>query len=125
MAPTGRPVNLASWDGTFYASIAEFGYSGAHDHAQNGTMGSLDNTLAFFPGYPWLVKLAAPLTGGHYLAAAVVVSLAGGVAFAYGVRALALRLTGSSRAALIAVVLTAAMPMSVTFVLAYPEAVFC
>src|ERR1700760_18658 len=63
MAPTGRPVKPGSWDGTFYASIAEFGYSGAHDHAQNGTMGSLDNTLAFFPGYPWLVKLAAPLTG--------------------------------------------------------------
>jgi Gpi18-like mannosyltransferase len=54
----------AHWDGVWFVRIAADGYA-AHESSQ-----------AFFPLYPLLVRTVAPLTGGNYVIAGVVVSLA-------------------------------------------------
>jgi hypothetical protein len=61
------------------------------------------------------------LLGGHFVAAAVAVSLLAGLAAAHGVARLA-RTLFPAAAAPVAVVLFAAMPMSVAYILTYPEA---
>ena len=63
----GRLVNpWAHWDGVWFVRIASTGYR--HPDSQ-----------AFFPLYPLLVHLLAPLVGGYYVIAGMIVSL---VAFA-------------------------------------------
>jgi hypothetical protein len=65
---TGHLVdNWAHWDGVWFVRIASHGYR----HP---------DSAAFFPLYPLLMRGLAPLTGGNYVIAGVVISLA-----AYGV----------------------------------------
>jgi hypothetical protein len=64
--PAATPAALGSalerWDGLWYLRIATAGYR------------ETDGSAAFFPLYPLLVRAAAPLLGGHPLAAALVLS---------------------------------------------------
>jgi Gpi18-like mannosyltransferase len=121
-----RPFNLALWDGEWYLAIAQHGYNGVPWDLGDAFGGRNANTArAFFPGYPWILRAVAPLFGGHYVVAAVTVTTVAGVVAVYGVARLALHVTGSKRAALFAVVLFAAAPMSIVYSLAYPEALFC
>lgn len=68
--PLVRPVPqpfwliLRQWDAGYYQGIAQQGYPLAH-------RGDLP---AFFPGYPILIKLVAPLTGGDLQLAALLVT---------------------------------------------------
>lgn len=118
-----RPFDLAAWDGEWYLRIARYGY---HDASlgmfdANG-QAAPNGAMAFFPGYPLLVRVVAVLTGQDHLTAALVVSTVAGVVGAYGVARLA-RLCGAERRGeLIAVVLVAAAPMSVVYTMAYPTA---
>lgn len=118
-----RPFDLAAWDGEWYLRIARYGY---HDASigmfdANG-QAAANGAMAFFPGYPLLVRAAAVLTGQDHLTAALLVSTVAGVVGAYGVARLA-RLCGAEwRGELIAVVLVAAAPMSVVYTMAYPAA---
>ncbi|WP_435583440.1 hypothetical protein [Amycolatopsis thermoflava] len=78
--------------------------------------------MAFFPGYPLLVRAVAHLVGGPYLAVGIAVSTLAGIAGAYGIARLTRHLGGGRRAELAAVALTAAAPMSVVYSMPYPEA---
>lgn len=49
------------WDFGYYQKIAEFGYSGE------------DGSIAFYPLFPWLIRLVASISGS-YLAGALIVS---------------------------------------------------
>ena len=49
------------WDFGYYQKIAEFGYSGE------------DGSIAFYPLFPWLIRLVVSISGS-YLAAALIVS---------------------------------------------------
>lgn len=125
-ARRGQSLNLAPWDAEWYLAIAEHGYAGVpyglvDAHGLRGPF----TPLAFFPGYPWLVRAVVTLYSGHYVVAAVTVSTTAGVVAAYGVARLARHVTGSQRAALLAVVLFAAAPMSIVYSLGYAEALFC
>jgi hypothetical protein len=114
------PLNLHRWDGDWYLHIAQFGYHGAAAGMVDAHGNpSPDGAMAFFPGYPLLVRAVATVSG-DYVIAAVVVSTAAGVIGAYGVARLAARY--GRRTQLVAVVLTAAAPMSVVYSMAYPEA---
>lgn len=53
----------AHWDGVWFIRIAADGYAG-HEFSQ-----------AFFPFYPLLMRLVAPMTGGNYVVAGVLISL--------------------------------------------------
>jgi hypothetical protein len=118
-----RPLNLRPWDGDWYLKIAEHGYAAAAVGMSDiHGAASPDAAMAFFPGYPLLVRFLAPVVGHSYLAAGLTVSTVAGVAAAYGVARLARHLGGLRRAELLAVALVAGAPMSVVYTLPYPTA---
>jgi hypothetical protein len=127
-AAGGHPLDLAPWDGLWYVDIARYGdqmpaeVSDRFGHDGSNTVPPF--ALAFFPAYPMLVWFAGMGLGGHYVLAAVLVSTVAGVAGAYAVARLARWVNGSCRAALLAVALFAAAPMSITYSLAYADVVF-
>jgi hypothetical protein len=112
---------LRSWDGQWYLTIAEHGYrpagAGLADAAGNFTQ---NTALAFFPGYPVLVALFGWLTATSPPFVGLAISLAAGVAAAYGIT----RLAGHRRVGLICVALFASTPMAVTLSMVYSEALF-
>lgn len=118
-----RSLNLHPWDGDWYLKIAEHGYAAA-SAGMFDTFGPAhpDAAMAFFPGYPLLVHLLAPIAGHSYLAAGLTVSTTAGVAAAYGVARLAHHFGGRRRAELLAVALVAGAPMAVVYTLPYPTA---
>ncbi|MGH3793266.1 MAG: hypothetical protein ACRDSP_00065 [Pseudonocardiaceae bacterium] len=119
----GKPLNLHAWDGNWYLAIARHGYLGV-DPSMADAYGhrTATTSMAFFPGYPLLVRAVAPLFAGDYLVAGVVVSTVAGVAAAYGLHRLARMVTGSDRAALLTVVMFAAAPMAIVYSMTYPQA---
>jgi len=117
---------LTSWDGQWFLGIAGGGYRGVPDTLGDafGRRGP-DTALAFFPGYPGLVRLLAQVPGISLTLAAFAITLAGGVLAAYGLYRIAWHVTGSARTGLILVVLFAASPMGVVLSMIYSEATFC
>jgi hypothetical protein len=95
-------------DTGFYRGIAQYGYTG--DPARP----------AFFPLFPLLIHFASYLTGGDYLIAGLVTSIACGAASAIGVWALAARVCGR-RVADHAVMLFCVFPGAMTFSILYSE----
>jgi Mannosyltransferase (PIG-V) len=64
LVDVGWPIDVwANWDGAWYTGIATHGYARA-------------SSTAFFPLYPYLVRVVGWSFGGHVVLAAVVVSLA-------------------------------------------------
>lgn len=117
---------LTSWDGQWYLGIAAGGY--AHvPGSMTDAFGHRTATtpLAFFPGYPWLVRLAGDLPGVGLVAAAFTVTLVCGVVCAYGLARLARDAGGNRTVGLVLVVLFAASPMAVSLSMTYSEALFC
>ncbi|WP_229680387.1 hypothetical protein [Saccharopolyspora thermophila] len=118
--------NLRAWDGQWYLEIAQHGYGGVDPSMVDGYGHRYPETpLAFFPGYPLLIMSLAWIPGVSATGAAVTVSLACGVAAAYGLARLGRRVGGSEGVGLLLVVLFAAAPMSVVLSMAYTEALFC
>ncbi|HEY3610348.1 MAG TPA: hypothetical protein VGL06_22805 [Pseudonocardiaceae bacterium] len=123
---TTTTTALTSWDGQWYLSIASGGYRGVPPTLLDAFGHRTANTpLAFFPGYPELVRGVALLPGVDVVAAALAVSLVCGIACAYAVARLGSRVGGSPRVGLIMVVLFAASPMAIVLSMAYSEAMFC
>jgi hypothetical protein len=120
---------LTSWDGQWYLAIAGGGYSGvpggladAYGHRTATT------PLAFFPGYPALVRWLTYLPGLGLITAALVITVACGVACAYALMRIARAVhtgQGAHKLGLILVVLFAASPMAIVLSMAYSEAMFC
>ncbi|PRZ44398.1 dolichyl-phosphate-mannose-protein mannosyltransferase [Antricoccus suffuscus] len=112
---------LLSWDGRWFAQIAEHGYPGyinltdVHDETSGA--------YAFLPGYPLLVRLVALVTGNIDHAGLAVTGVAGVVAAA-GIYCYVTRLSGRIRVGVLAVGLWAALPMSVVLSMMYSEALF-
>lgn len=119
----GQGLDLRPWDADWYLRIAELGYAGAgEDMVDANGNPSPDGAMAFFPGYPLLVRGVTLIIGHHYLVAGLIVSTLAGIAGAYGVARLARLFGGRRRGELLAVALMAAAPMSVVYTLPYPEA---
>lgn len=100
---------FAPWDGTYYLAIADHGYDQAGP-----------NAIAFFPGYPLLLR-AISSPGGNLLAWAIGVNLLLGAGAALAVLALARRVLPAAAARRTAV-LFCVFPGSVVFSFAYAEA---
>jgi hypothetical protein len=121
---------LRSWDGQWFLAIAEGGYAGVPaslvDAFGNRTA---DTPLAFFPGYPTIVRWFAGIDGDGgigLVSAALTVTIVSGVACSYALARLGRHIRGGSqRAGLVLVALFAAAPMSVVLSMAYSEAMFC
>jgi hypothetical protein len=118
---------LTSWDGQWFLGIAEGGYADVPRWLVDAFGKRTDETpLAFFPGYPALVRWVDGLPGVDARGAAFTVSLVSGVFCAYGLHRLGSRINGgSSRAGLILVALFAASPMAIVLSMTYSEALFC
>jgi hypothetical protein len=118
--------SLTSWDGQWYLGIANGGYSdvsfGLVD--AHGTRDA-NTALAFFPGYPYLVRLLALLPGVSLVSAAILLSIISGVLGSYALLRIGERVGGSRRTGLLLVALFAAAPMAVVETMSYSEGMFC
>ncbi len=114
------------WDGQWFLGIAEYGYAGVPPTLVDAFGNrSAETPLAFFPGYPLLVRWVSELPGAGLVGAAFAVSTVSGVACAYALARLGEHVGGSHRAGLLTVALFAASPMAVVLSMAYSEALFC
>ncbi|MEU6481767.1 hypothetical protein ABZ858_33850 [Streptomyces sp. NPDC047017] len=104
---------LATWDGWWYQQIAAHGYHPALTPVPGATgLGTLqENSAAFFPLYPALMRLVSELTGLGLYGAGLLVSVVASFAAALGVHAVAERL-GGRRAGIAAAGLWAVWPGS-------------
>jgi len=131
-AVTDRSVTeaLRSWDGQWFLAIAEGGYQGVPAGLVDAFgQRSAETPLAFFPGYPTVVRWFAALDGDGgmgLVTASFTVTIVSGVACSYALARLGTHIRGGSRrTGLILVALFAATPMSIVLSMAYSEAMFC
>ncbi|MGH3876403.1 MAG: hypothetical protein ACRDSK_05115 [Actinophytocola sp.] len=131
-AVTDRSVTeaLRSWDGQWFLAIAEGGYRGVPESLVDAFgQRSAETPLAFFPGYPSVVRWFAGIDGAGgigLVSASFTVTTVSGVVCAYGLARMGQHIRGGSRrTGLILVALFAATPMSIVLSMAYSEAMFC
>jgi hypothetical protein len=110
---------IASWDGARYLNIAAQGYSYVPGDLRH------DVVFAWFPGYPAAIDAIAWIPGVGADRAALTVTLAAGLAAAWGLTRLGLALTGDRRISLLMVALWAVAPGSIVWTMLYSEALFC
>ncbi|GAB3460051.1 mannosyltransferase family protein [Actinophytocola sediminis] len=122
--------SLRSWDGQWFLAIAEGGYDGVPAGLVDA-FGNRDaqTPLAFFPGYPAVVRWFAAIDGSGgigLVTSAFTMTIVAGVVCSYALARLGRHIDGGSRrTGLILVALFAASPMSVVLSMAYSEAMFC
>jgi len=121
---------LRSWDGQWFLAIADGGYVGVPAGLVDAFgRRSAETPLAFFPGYPTVVRWFAAIDGGGgigLVTSAFTVTIVSGVVCAYALARIGRLVNGGSpRTGLILVALFAASPMSIVLSMAYSEAMFC
>ncbi|MFJ5922773.1 hypothetical protein ACIQF6_09220 [Kitasatospora sp. NPDC092948] len=92
---------LGGWDGWWYQQIAQNGYDPKLVPSTSGPWTLEQNSVAFFPLYPGLVKTVSTVTGLNTLGAGILVSVLTSFVAAAGIYAVAKLLVGH-RAAVIA-----------------------
>ncbi|MFY9929533.1 MAG: hypothetical protein WAK82_16130 [Streptosporangiaceae bacterium] len=110
---------LRSGDGGHYWTIAAHGYAypaGQIAHA---------SSFSFFPAYPALIDAFAWLPGITITMAGLIVTAATGLAAAWGLTRLGLRITGDPRISVLLVAIWAVAPSSSVLSMMYAEALFC
>lgn len=117
--PHGWLGPFCRWDCGWYLGIAAHGYEPIEDAAQPGA-----TNFAFYPVFPLLVRLAAPLFGGELLPAAVAISNACFLAALFLVHRHARAIGASPRAALLTVTLLCVLPHSLAMSSAMSESTF-
>ncbi|MFF0414509.1 hypothetical protein ACFYUY_29205 [Kitasatospora sp. NPDC004745] len=87
---------LASWDGWWYQQVAEFGYHPALIPVPNGPVGFTveQNSAAFFPLYPGLMRMTSDVTGLGLYGAGMLVSVVASLFAAAGIYAVVDRMAG-------------------------------
>lgn len=118
---------LTTWDGQWYLGIATGGYADTPEYLLDAYgRQTAETPLAFFPGYPTVIRWLAEVPGLSPSGAALFASTAFGVLAAYALARLG-RLVrgGSDRAGYALVALFAAAPMGVVLSMAYSESMFC
>src|ERR1700731_2616921 len=110
---------IASWDSGRYLHIAARGYSYVPGNLR------LDVIFAWFPGYPAAIDTVSWIPGVGADRAAFTVTIAAGLAAAWGLTRLGLALTGDRRVSLLLVALWAVAPGSLAWSMLYSDALFC
>jgi hypothetical protein len=118
---------LRSWDGEWFLGIAAGGYDDVPSRlADAAGRRTAETPLAFFPGYPALVRWVDGLPGVSVEGAGFAVSVISGLFCAYALFVLGRTVrNGSTAAGLVLVTLFAASPMAVVLSMTYSEATFC
>jgi len=110
---------IASWDSGRFLHIAAHGYSYVPGNLR------LDVIFAWFPGYPAAIDALSWIPGVRADGAALAVTIAAGLAAAWGLTRLGLALTGDRRISLLLVALWAVAPGSLAWIMLYSDALFC
>jgi len=120
-------TTLTTWDGQWYLGLAAGGYANAPaDLLDAYGAQSAETPLAFFPGYPTVVRWVGQVPGLTLVDSALLVSTVFGILAAYAlVRLGRIVRGGSDRAGYVLVALFAASPMGVVLSMAYSESMFC
>lgn len=104
---------LNKWDANYYVGIARAGYAPADE-----------TTLAFFPGFPLVVRAVSNLLGTDIAGTAMVLNLFFTIALAAGVMALARQMGLGTRGQVLGATVVTSAPMSIVFAMPYTEALF-
>ncbi|MDG6104427.1 hypothetical protein Daura_07615 [Dactylosporangium aurantiacum] len=112
---------LLAWDGGHFVRLAEEGYPAGYSYTAEGQL--TGNGLAFFPGYPMLVRVVHLATGLEVGTAAITVAWVAGAFAAVLICALGTRLY-DERVGLALTTLFCTQPMSMALSMAYSEALF-
>ncbi|MFJ4297394.1 hypothetical protein [Curtobacterium sp. NPDC089689] len=110
-----------SWDASFYRIIAERGYPTAIPVDDAGHV--LPNAWAFLPVFPWLARTVAPVVGGSFWVAGVLVATLAGAGACVALYRL-VRAVRGDRAARWATALFAFGPTGFLLQVAYAEGLF-
>jgi hypothetical protein len=118
-----RHWSLAQWaraaDGGHYRTIAAHGYTYPAPELAHAA------SYAWFPGYPAAMDSIAWLPGVTLAAAGLVVTGVAGLAAAWGITTLGMKLTADPRISVLMVALWAMAPGSMVLSMVYAEALFC
>jgi len=106
-------------DGSFYRAIAAHWYDHGLIQLTHGSV------LAFLPGYPAAIDSLAWLPGVSVALAGFAITVLAGLAAAWGLATLGLKLTADSRISLIMVAIWASAPGCIALSRVYAEALFC
>lgn len=112
---------LLIWDAVFFVEIGEKGYDPGYRYDADGEVQG--STLAFFPGYPLLIRLAHAVTRLDHAALAITIAWIAGAVTAVLLFALA-RDLWDGRVAACLTALLCVQPMAIALSLAYSEPVF-
>lgn len=112
---------ITSWDSRWFTRIAEYGYRGGE--MIDGQPPEY-HTVAFLPGTPWLLRCTHAMTGLSWTTSALLMNTILGVTAACVLTEIVRHFTSSQLAVVLAVAVFAGFPMSVTFIMAYSEALF-
>lgn len=118
-----KGVSLTQWitrgDGGYYRAIAAHGYQYRPGQAAHAAV------FAFFPGYPAAIDSLAWLPGVSIALAGFAITVLAGMAAAWGLVALGLKLTADPRISLLMAAIWAVAPGSIVLSRVYAEALFC
>ncbi|MFD8755066.1 hypothetical protein ACFV0O_29420 [Kitasatospora sp. NPDC059577] len=104
---------LASWDGWWYQQVAQFGYHPALVPIVGSEGYNVEqNSAAFFPLYPGLMRLTSEVTPFGLYGAGMLVSVVASLFAAAGIYAVVEKLTGDARTGVIAAGIWAIAPGS-------------
>ena len=112
---------LLSWDVGWFVRVARDGYPDGYTYGDNGDLTA--NGLAFFPGFPMLVRAAHALGCGSYETSALVAGSIAGCLATLAVYALGTNLY-DHRVGVALATLFCAQPMSVVLSMGYSEGLF-
>ncbi|MBN1174840.1 MAG: hypothetical protein JXA67_21960, partial [Micromonosporaceae bacterium] len=112
---------LLSWDVGWFVRVARDGYPNGYTYNDQGAVEA--NGLAFFPGFPLLVRLVHLLSGGSFETAALIAGSIAGCAATLAVYALGECLY-DHRVGVAFATLFCAQPMSVVLSMGYSEGLF-
>ncbi|MEU3980215.1 glycosyltransferase family 39 protein [Streptomyces sp. NPDC026672] len=116
---------LSSWDGWWYLQVAEKGYDPGplQPLAPGGVFTAQQNSVAFFPLYPGLIRGASEVTGLGLYGSAILVSVLASLVAAAGIYAVVSLLAGA-RAGTVAAGLWAVVPGAGVEWAVYSESLF-
>ncbi|MFR9797783.1 glycosyltransferase family 39 protein [Streptomyces sp. MS06] len=115
---------LATWDGWWYLQVAQHGYQPRLERLASGGLFTVkQNSVAFFPLFPALIRLVSEVTGLGLYGSAILVSVLSSFVAAAGIYAV-VKLLAGARAGTIAAGLWAVVPGAGVEWAVYSESVF-
>jgi hypothetical protein len=112
---------LGEWDGVWFIGIVQDGYDTSLEHGADGSL--IPTNIVFFPGYPFLVKAFASVTGLGVLHAGILAAWVAGLAAAWGIFAVGYHIHGRTVGTLLAI-LWAVQPHAIVESMVYSEGLF-